>query len=226
MLPGTLDENDLAHMVAFCNCPLVDKAIKAIRFPLNMADIQREMEIPPVSDPRAPAASVPCERSILNQPPGVATFPITSCPEGDGKMRRAIRLTIIAMLFVSAVVVPFRCAWVARVAQARVLASDDLALYCIRHELTLPMNWAAVSQWLKSEGYSGYGDGTAWLQETMALPWGESLNRVHPTSVIIRVRGGRSSDNEDALNTMFRRGLLRYRPAVLTNRCLWIDGVD
>jgi len=42
----TLDEADLAHLIAFFNCPLVDKALEAIRFPFNLADIRRELEIP------------------------------------------------------------------------------------------------------------------------------------------------------------------------------------
>jgi hypothetical protein len=50
----TLDEADLAHLIAFFNCPLVDKALEAIRFPFNLADIRRELEIPTM--PSAPPA--------------------------------------------------------------------------------------------------------------------------------------------------------------------------
>ena len=42
----TIDENDLAHLVAFFNCPLIEKALEAIRFPFTLADIRRELEIP------------------------------------------------------------------------------------------------------------------------------------------------------------------------------------
>jgi hypothetical protein len=141
-------------------------------------------------------------------------------------MRQTIRVSIIVVFVASTLVVFFRCAWVDRMAQARARASDDLAMYCARHDLVLPISWPAVSGWLMSEGYAGYGDGTAWLQETMELPWGQSLDLLHPTSVVIKVRGGHASGDEEALNTLFRRRLLHYRPAVSTNRCLWLDGVN
>jgi hypothetical protein len=50
----TLDEADLAHLIAFFNCPLVDKALEAIRFPFNLADIRRELEIPSIQNQPTP----------------------------------------------------------------------------------------------------------------------------------------------------------------------------